>query len=549
MADSAHSRTPALQLSRRTMFKSAAATGVAAAAMRATGPTATFAVQTDPEAGATLTGSFYQSIPNPWQMSGTGIWTSLVFERLVSWDENYANIIPALAESWETSEDGTVYTFHLRSDVTWHDGEPFTAADIVWSYTTLLNAAITGTWVQANLMQIKGAAAYNDGSSTDAPAVVAVDDQTVEITLEAASPLFIQQVAMPFILPSHLLESIPVETLFDDPYFTEQLVGLGPYKFVEWEREQFETLTRHDGYYRGQPQIENIVTRYFAQPSVALLAQQNNEVDAVLMLSPDDIETARSDTNLDVFPGPAMLIQSLATGKKPELLTDERVRQAMLHAIDRETIVSQLYKGAANIENSPFLAEWVPMDGLNPYPYDPERAKALLTDAGWDSSVTLDVWAYYTDQFTGQLLAAFQQYLGDVGVKAEVLQTDFANIEADYNAGNFGLLYSGSSVGPDPDAMYIYFHSESAYNTLYSDPRVDELLDAGRTSLDEAERAQIYTELAVRLNELSWWMVLWTPLRHWAVTKNIGGVNGKMGTPGLHIPFYTHAETWTKNDG
>ena len=395
-------------------------------------------------------------------------------------------------------------------------------------------------------MQIKGAAAYNDGSSTTPPAVKAVDDSTVEITLEAASPLFLQQAAMPFILPSHLLESIPVDKLFDDPYFTDKLVGTGPYKFVEWERDQYETLTRFDDYYRGQPQIENIVTRLFAQPSVALLAQQNNEVDAVLMLSPDDIATAQGDANLDVFPGPAMLVQSLATGKKPELITDERVRQAILYAIDRDTIVSQLYKGAANVENTPFLADWVPMTDVNPYPYDPEKAKSLLADAGWDANETLDIWAYYTDQFTGQLLAAFQQYLGEVGIKAEVLQTDFANIEADYNAGNFGLLFSGSSVGPDPDAMYIYFHSKSAYNTLYSDPKVDELLDAGRVTLDETERAKIYSELAVRLNELSWWMVLWTPLRQWAVTKDIGGVHGMMGTPGLHIPFYTHAETWTK---
>jgi peptide/nickel transport system substrate-binding protein len=541
MFDSKRSSFLTNPLPRRTLFKATAAVGAA-------GFVSLDAAQAAPaaqETGSTFTGSFYQSIPNPWQMSGQGIWTSLVFERLVSWDENYANVVPALAESWTTSDDGLIYTFVLRSGVTWHDGAPFTAADIVWSYQTLLHPAITGSWTLPNLNQIKGAVAYKAGESEELPSVVAVDDLTVEITLEAASPLFIQQLAMLFILPKHLLEAIPVETLFDDPFFSEQLVGLGPYKFQEWERDQFLTITRHDGYYRGQPQIENIVARFYDQPSVALLAQQNNEVDAVYMLSPDDIATAQADTNLDVFPGPPMVCQSLGTGNKPEILADVRVRQALTYAIDRKTIVDSLYGGSATILNIPFLAEWVPMDGLNPYEYDPDKAKALLAEAGWDASVTLDVWAYYLDAFTGRLLAAFQQYLGDVGIKTAVQQTDFANTEADYNAGNFGLLYQGSTLGPDPDATYIYFHSKSEYNTLYSDPKVDELYDAGRVELDPTARAQIYTDLAASLNELNFWIPLWTPLRYWAVTKNVGGVNGKMGTPGLHIPFNGQAETWT----
>jgi peptide/nickel transport system substrate-binding protein len=545
-SDSIQSRFLKLPIDRRSMIKTVAA-GSAAGLIASGAPGAASAAPAAQTTGTTLTGSFYQTIPNPWQMSGNGLWTSLVFERLVSWNETYSEVIPALAESWTTSDDGLVYTFKLRSGITWHDETPFTADDIVWSYITLLNPAITGTWVLPNLNPIKGAVAYKTGGATELPAVKALDELTVEITVEAPSPLIISQLAMPFILPKHLLENVPAETLFDDPYFTDSLVGLGPYKFQEWERDQFQTVVKYDGYYRGAPKIDTIVARFYETPSVAILAQQNNEVDAILLLSPDDIETVKADAKLDVFPGPAMLEQSLGVGNKIEQLKDKRVRQAFLYAIDRKTIIDTLYKGAATVVNTPFLAEWVPMDGINPYEYDPEKAKALLTEAGWPSDATLDVWAYYTDNFTGQLLAAFQQYLGDVGVKTAVQQTEFANMEADYNAGNFGLIYQGSSVGPDPDAMYIYFHSKSEYNTLYSDPKVDELLDAGRVALDQAERAQIYHELAIALNDQSFWLALWTPLRHWAVTKNVSGVNGNMGTPGLHIPFYTKAETWTKS--
>lgn len=546
MTDPTRSRILAHPLSRRAMMKSAAVAG-AAASVTVAGPNVTFSAPAAQESGPALTGSFYQAIPNPWLMSSWSVWTSLVFERLVSWDENYANIIPALAESWTTSDDGLVYTFKLRSGVTWHDGTPFTAADIVWSYTTLLNPAIVGSWQQVNLLSIKGAKALNDGSSTEPPAVVAVDDLTVEITLEAPSPLFIQQVAMPFILPKHLLESVPVETLFDDPYFSEGLVGLGPFKFTEWAREQFITITRFDDYYRGAPQLETIVARYFEQSSVSILAQENGEVDAIHLNNPTDIAAVTTNENVDLFPGPPMVVQSLGVGKSPEILQDKRVRQAIVHAIDRETIIETFFSGTAQIVNTPFLAEWVPMDGVNPYPYDPDKARALLAEAGWDNDTTLDLSAYYTDPFTGQLLAAFQQYLGDVGIKTEVRQTEWANLEADWTAGTFGIMYQGSSPGPDPDAVYIYFHSNSGYNpNLHSDPTVDELLDRGRTTLDPAERAQIYNELAVQLADHSFWVMLWAPLRYWGVDKSVSGVNGFMGTPGLHIPFYTHAETWTK---
>jgi peptide/nickel transport system substrate-binding protein len=377
--------------------------------------------------------------------------------------------------------------------------------------------------------------------------VTAPDESTVEITLEHSSPLFLNQMAMCWILPKHALEDVPLDDkFFEAPYFSEQLIGTGPFKFKEWERDQFITVVRHDGYYRGKPLLESIVARDVELGSVAILYQQNGDIDAIDVRSPDEIETVKKDANLDVFPGPGMVLQSLGVGNKPELLKDKRVRQALLYALDRQTIVDTLYKGTAQIVNTPFVVDWVPMDGVNPYTYDPDKAKSLLAEADWDTGLSVDLWAYYTDQFTGQLLAAFQQYFGDVGVKTNVLQTEWENMQADAEIGNFGLLYQGSSRGPDPDAVYIYFHSKSEYNKIYRDAEIDQLLDEGRNTLDPAQRATIYNQLAVQLNDRSFWLSLWTPLRHWSVVKSVSGVHGKLGTPGLHIPFYTGAETWTK---
>jgi peptide/nickel transport system substrate-binding protein len=548
MSDPTRSRILTHPLSRRDLLKTAAA-GTAGGLVLPLSGLATSEASAQ-GTGTTLTGNFYQTNPGPWQEQGMGIWTSLVFETLVAWDENYSKILPALAESWTASADGSTYTFKLRQGVTWHDGQPFTAADVVWSYTTLLNPAVakaSGSWLVPNLMLIKGASAYNGGTAKDLPGITAPDDATVAITLEQPSPLLVSQLAMPWILPKHLLEHVALDdSFFNDPYFSQKLVGLGPFKFQQLQQDQFITVAKYDGYYRGAPKLDSIVAKKVDQPSVAILSQQKGELDAIFLLSPDDIATVQKDTKLDVFPGPGMVVQSLGTGFKPAILKDQRVRQALLYALDRQTIIDTLYKNQAQIINTPFVVDWVPLDGVNPYAYDPAKAKSLLAAAGWDSGTTLDVWAYYTDQFTGQLLAAFQQYFGDVGVKTAVKQTDFTNIEADYNAGNFGLLYQGSTRGPDPDNTNIYFNSKSTYNTLYRDPDVDKLYNEGSTTLDQAQRAKIYNQLAVKLADLSFWLVLWSPLRNWAVTKTVSGTHNNMGTPGLHFPFYTKAETWTK---
>ncbi|HKG26499.1 MAG TPA: ABC transporter substrate-binding protein [Thermomicrobiales bacterium] len=549
MSDPTRSRILTHQLSRRSLLKQTAAAGAAASLVLPAGARFVSPAAAQ-ETGASLSGNFYQTIPNPWQMSGQAVWTALVFDTLVAWDENYSGIVPSLAESWTASDDGLVYTFKLRQGVTWHDGQPFTSADIVWSYTTFLHPAVataSASWILPNLHNIKGADAYTTGAAPELPGVKAPDESTVEITLEQASPLFLNQIAMCWILPKHAIESVPLDDkFFDAPYFSEQLTGTGPFKFKEWERDQFITIVRHDGYYRGTPKLESIVARKVDQGSVAILSQQNGELDAIFLTSPDDIETVKKDANLDVFPGPGMVLQSLGVGHNPPILDDKRVRQALLYALDRQTILDTLYKGTAEIVNTPFVVDWVPMDGVNPYAYDPDKAKSLLAEAGWDTGVSVDLWAYYTDQFTGQLLAAFQQYFGDVGVKTNVLQSEWENMQADATVGKFGLLYQGSSRGPDPDAVYIYFHSKSEYNKIYSDPDVDKLLDEGRSTLDQEQRATIYNQLAVKLNDLNFWLSLWTPLRHWSVVKSVSGVNGKLGTPGLHIPFYTAAETWTK---
>jgi peptide/nickel transport system substrate-binding protein len=474
------------------------------------------------------------------------MWTSLLHEPLVALDHTYATVVPGVAETWDISDDGLTYTFHLRQGVTWHDGTPFTSADVLWSYNTLANPKVSG-WITSNVLGIKGAQAVQDGTATEISGLTAPDDMTVVAEVESVSAVFLNQLGTVWLLPKHLLESVSLDTFNDDEFFKSVNVGLGAFKFKEWEVDQFITLERFDGYFRGAPAIDAIITRKLEDFSVAILAQERGEIDIINVRSPDDIGHTQANPDLDVFPGPKVVGNFFEAGAHPELLSDQRVRQAILYAIDRETILDKLWKGTAVKLDAPIVAPWVDISQVNPYAYDPEKAKSLLAEAGWNADDNVEIIAYYTDQFTSQLLAAFQQYLGEVGIKTTIRQAEWEDLEADYDANNYGLIYSGGAVGPDPNNIAIYFRSGLSSNPRYKDATVDELLDKGLATIDQTERGAIYSQLATKLNELSWYMTLWAPQRYWAVSKNVSGTHEHIGFSGYHIAVYNQPETWTKS--
>jgi peptide/nickel transport system substrate-binding protein len=404
-------------------------------------------------------------------------------------------------------------------------------------------------WLPDSLLLIKGAGSYKRGETTDLPAVTAPDDYTVELVLEAPSPLVLINLSNVWILPQHLLQNMVIADMSQDPYFADQLVGLGPFKFQEHEVEQFITVIRNDDYYRGNPLLDSIISRRFDQDSVAILSQEAGEVDIIGLRSPDDVEHVQGNPNVVAFPGPSVNGQSFFVGRNPEILNDQRVRQALLYAIDREAIVQSLFKGTANIINIPFDVPWVPIDGINQYGYNPDQAKSLLAEAGWDAGQELRIITDYTDPFVGKVLAAVQQYLGDVGVAATIQQADAASIQADLEEANYGLNYNGHAVGPDPESMRIYFHSQSGIPWIVgmrTDAEVDRLFDEGAVLVDQDARATAYEQLAMRLNDLAWWLPMWVPLRYWSVVTSVEGVEGNLGALGYHRAFYSQAEKWQK---
>lgn len=525
-------------ISRRGML--AGASGLAAAALVSRGVQSRAAAQSD---ASTLTSSFFGST-NPLTSGGSPQGLNMLFNRLIEVAADYQTLVPSLADSWEASADGLTYTFALRRDVTWHDGEPFTSADVVFSLKTLMDPKMGGWLPAASVYPIKGALAYHAGESTDVPGLVALDDYTVELTTEAPTATFLTGLSSAWILPRHHLETVPVDELATSTFFSEQLIGTGSYMFKEFVPDQYLTLTRNPNFFRGAPQIETMILRKITDPSVAILAQQRGEFDIIHLTTPDDIEIVRADSTLTTWSGPLTIAISFTTNIAKPYLSDKRVRQALIYAIDRETIVSALWKGTATIVNSPILVPWVDQSENNPYPFDPERAKQLLTEAGWDPDQTIELMLEYTDEFHRRLAAAIQQYWKDVGINATVRQAEWANLEPDVTAGNYDLIYGGQAGGTDPNDCAIYYTSTSDFNSLVNNPDLDRLFAQGQTTIDQADRAEIYKQVAKILNEEAYWPLLWAPQRVWAARNQVQGVVDNLGSVGYHKAFYMAEETW-----
>ena len=472
-------------------------------------------------------------------LTTSGNFASFVYSKLITMDPGFSEILPDLAESWEQSADGVSVVFKLRQGVTWHDGEPLTADDVIFTYTTLADPAVSG-WQVSRLSNILGFQEYKAGTSKDISGLVKVDDLTVKIVQAVASPMLLENLAMIWIYPYHLLKDVPGDKMLGASYWQDSLVGTGVFKFKEWKREESFTLTANENYWRGAPILQSYTGRNIKDPNVGIISLMKGEIDMMSVNSPDDIAKIQSVNYLAASYSPNTTQNGLTMGSK--VFTNDLIRRGIAHAINREEVADKIYKGTAKVNKVAFNAAWVSTDGVDMHDFDPDKAKALIKESGWDVKKEIQIVTYYTDAFNGRVLAAFQQYLVDVGLNATVLQSEWAAIEKGWNEGTLPIAFGGYPQGPDPSATKDNFYSRGNDYAKYSDPVVDDLYDAGDAEFDQAKRGKIYNELHKALNDHCWVIPLWQPPRYKAYSKKLIGVEGN--TAAGNLTFYGQVEKW-----
>jgi peptide/nickel transport system substrate-binding protein len=379
----------------------------------------------------------------------------LVFDGLLDYDDT-TNILPRLAEQMpDVSADGIVYTFKLRQGVKFHNGREFTADDVVYTITRVVDPK-TASPGSGFYVGIKGAQELIDGTATALEGVKAVDKYTVEFTLTQPDVTFLNKIALNFayIVPKEEVEKSGAN-------FGHAPVGTGPFIFKEWQPGQYLVFERNpDYFYEGLPYLDQVRIEVGVAPDVALLRLEAGEVH-LMGDPPPGAEWTRISSDpawekrIEVQPQVSTVYIAINVTAKP--FDDVRVRQAVNHAIDKDRII-QLLNGRGTVANQ-VLPPLMP--GYDPdyqgYAYDPEKAKALLAEAGYPDGFETSIECISVDP-QPKLCESFQQDLANVGIKLTINALAAPNVIDDAGNGRTPLTWSGGLAWiedyPDPDDFY-----------------------------------------------------------------------------------------------
>lgn len=458
--------------------------------------------------------------------------THMVFDSLMRPDDQL-NMEGGLAKEWSVSEDGTVYTFKLYENVTWHDGEPFTANDVAFTFSSMADPRYDAG-AYSRVAPVKGAEAFHNGEADSVEGIKVVDDYTVEFTLEEANASFLAQTFIG-VIPEHILGDVsPAEWAKHD--FNRAPVGTGPFKFVKSEPGQYIELAANPDYFKGAPKLDGVIVR-FGDQNTMLAAFMNQEVDIVPVPVAEvanvetlDFAAVKTSNDLSVYYVGFNLLN--------EHFQDIRVRQALAHAVDKELIVSSILGDFGYVLDDLFpKAHWTYNPDVTKYPYDLAKAQSLLEEAGYtkNSSGIYEkdgkALSFTFEVPTGKLerektSVMLQQMWAELGVQVDILQLDFPTLvtkllpqdnegkQRAVTAEDYDAYILGFGVEADPDEYRPYFHTDfmppNGYNFVsYSDPEMDELLEQQLVETDPAARAEIFHQIGKKLSDDVPWIALY----------------------------------------
>jgi peptide/nickel transport system substrate-binding protein len=423
-----------------------------------------------------------------------------VFDTLVEPDADL-EMRPALAESWEVSPDQRVWTFHLRRGVTFHDGSPFTADDVVFSYRRIIDEELTN---------VDKFSAVTD--------VTALDPQTVRITVKQPTPNLLTNLGGFKGMAIVSRKNVESGRIATDP------VGTGPFSFAGQKSGDSITLKANPTYWGGPPKVSGVTFRFISEPSTALAALQAGEVDWTDSIPPQRVAQLRDDDSQHLSVTPSNDYWYLALNEARDPWRDPRVRQAIAYGIDRDAIVAATSYGTA-AKNQLAIPEGNPWyTPYDTYRYDIEKAKSLLAEANTrPQRLDMLVTSEYPETVTAAQIVA--DNLAPLGITVDIRTVDFATWLDEQNNGNFDMLMMGWLGNIDPDDFYYSQHHTKGPNNAqkFSNPEVDRLLDAGRVETDRQKRKDDYARAATIIADQVSYLYLYNPSVIQAWTNDLSG--------------------------
>jgi peptide/nickel transport system substrate-binding protein len=428
-----------------------------------------------------------------------------LYDGLVRFQDGSLDVEPALAESWEVSDDGTVYTFQLREDVTFHDGTPFNAEAVKFNFDRMLNEDHpyydTGPFPLSFY--------FSSISETKV-----VDEYTVQLILDSPFAPLISNLAY----PTGLLVS-PTAVREHGADYGRNPVGTGAYEFVEWESNTQVTVVRNENYWDGEVGMDRVVFRPITDGNTRVNEMLSGGLDLMVEVPPDSVSTFENNDDFSVYEQAGPHVWFLILNLREGPFTDQRVRQAANYAINKKALVENVLQGTATVADSPIAPafDWAYNEDLEPYPYDPERARELIQEAGAEGA---EVTFYVTEGGSGMLDpvpmgTAIQADLEAVGLDVNIETYEWNTFLGRVNPGLEGKadMAEMAWMTNDPDTLPFLtlrtaaFPEEGGFNSgYYSNPEVDRLLERARTATDREERARLYREVQEIVYEDAPWV-------------------------------------------
>jgi peptide/nickel transport system substrate-binding protein len=413
---------------------------------------------------------------------------------------------PGLATSWEVSDDGTVWDLELRDDVTFHDGTPFTAEAVVFTVERILD--------EATESPIRGGFTFIES-------VEATGEHAVRITTAQPTPLAEHYFSELLIVPPHVFEAEGAEAFGRSP------VGTGPYRVTEWQRDVVLDLEAYQDHWRGAPDVAEVEFRPVPEAITRVSALQAGEADLVTQVPPNLAPVLESAPEVELAPvaGARAIYVGINVTGGHEALANPNVRRALNLAVDVEGIVEGILAGRAT-PTTTFLTgvDFGYSDAVSPYAYDPDRARELLAEAGWDEGLELTLQSP-NGRYVGdaQVAQAVAEQLQQVGVDLNLEIREYGAYVGDLFSGNAPDLYLIGWGNAPLDADFILYPLLRTGELLsyYSDPALDALLDEGRSTVDRDERRAAYADALRRIDAQAPAIFLYKPQDLYGVSARL----------------------------
>ncbi len=457
-----------------------------------------------------------------------------VVETLVTFPDESTQIVPGLAESWTISKDGLQYTFKLRGGVRFHDGTPLTAEAVKFSMERQINpehpAHKLGKYPFANFF------------FGNVKAVEALSEDRVAFLLKEPRASFLA------ILTAGAASIVsPTAVMKAGPDYPLQPVGTGPFKFVSWDRGQRVVLEKNPSYWKFPVKLDRVIYRPIVEDQARLTELLTGTLDLIVGVPPDFVNQLETGGKVGVLKQVGAHVWYLGMNNQKKPFDDKRVRQALNYAVNKDAIVRDVLKGTGTPSRGPVLpSTWAADAALKAYPYDPERAKKLLAEAGYPNGFSTTLWVPESGsgmQSPVAMSTVMQSNLKAVGVNVTLQTMEWGAFLAKLRTKEqdlFALSWMAGTEDPDM-VMYPLLHSSQwtpngPNRALYKNPKFDDLLQQARLTTDQARRASLYKEAQRILVDDAPWVFVDHEIQIAALGRRVQGFK-------LHPSFDLRVET------